>query len=66
VWEKTDYHQPSDTIRPDWNWEGPRAFAAIGLVIGLRLANDVSMPEWLRKSPFNRERGTNEAPPPVP
>jgi Zn-dependent M28 family amino/carboxypeptidase len=65
-WEKTDYHQPTDTIRPEWDWGGPRTLAALGAVMGLRLANSEQMPAWLPKSPFNRERGTNEEPPPEP
>ena len=65
-WEKTDYHQPSDTIRPDWNWDGPRTIAVVGAVMGLRIANSEQMPAWLATSPFNRERGTNEPPPPEP
>lgn len=65
-WEKTDYHQPTDTIRPDWNWDGPRTMAAVGVVIGLRVANSDQMSAWLPGSPFNRERGTNEPPPPEP
>jgi Zn-dependent M28 family amino/carboxypeptidase len=65
-WEKTDYHQPSDVIRPDWNWDGPRTIAMLSVVMGLRIANDEQMPSWLPKSPFNRERGTNEPPPPEP
>ena len=65
-WEKTDYHQPTDIIRPDWNWEGPRTLAALSAVMGLRIANGEQMPSWLPQSPFNRERGTNEPPPPEP
>jgi hypothetical protein len=65
-WEKTDYHQPSDLIRPDWNWDGPRTLAVLGVVMGLRLANSEQMPAWLKTSPFNRERGTNEPAPPEP
>jgi hypothetical protein len=65
-WEKTDYHQPSDIIRPDWNWDGPRTLAVLGVVMGMRLANSEQMPAWVKTSPFNRERGTNEPPPPEP
>ena len=65
-WETTDYHQPTDIIRPDWNWEGPLALASLTAVMGMRIANDEQMPAWLPQSPFNRERGTNEAPPPEP
>ncbi len=66
TWEKTDYHQPTDTVRPDWNWDGPRTMAALGLVLGWRVANSDQMPAWLPTSPFNRERGTKEPAPPEP
>lgn len=65
-WEKTDYHQPTDTVRPAWNWEGPLTIAMVGVVMGLRVANSDQMPEWLPASPFNRERGTNAPAPPEP
>jgi Peptidase family M28 len=65
-WEKTDYHQPTDTIRPDWNWDGPRTIAVVFILMGFRIANDDQSPTWLSSSPFNRERGTNATPPPEP
>jgi hypothetical protein len=65
-WEKTDYHQPTDTIRPEWNWEGPRMIAEVMAIMGLRVANDEKMAAWVSSSPFNRERGTNAEPPPEP
>jgi Zn-dependent M28 family amino/carboxypeptidase len=65
-YEKTRYHQPSDVITSDWNWEGPTGLARLGLVMGLRLANAEAMPAWLHTSPFNRKRGTDEPPPPEP
>ncbi|HLE64112.1 MAG TPA: M28 family peptidase, partial [Pyrinomonadaceae bacterium] len=66
LWEKTDYHQPTDTIRPDWNWDGPKTMASVVVVLGLRVANQDQMPAWFPTSPFNRERGTNQPPPPEP
>jgi hypothetical protein len=66
LWEKTDYHQPTDTIRPDWNWDGPKTMATVGVVLGLRIANQNQMPAWFPTSPFNRERGTSLPPPPEP
>lgn len=66
LWEKTDYHQPTDTIRPEWDWEGPRMIAEVMAIMGHRIANDEKMPSWLATSPFNRERGTNADPPPEP
>ena len=65
-WTKTDYHQPSDVVRPDWDWSGPRTIASVMLVMGLRIANEESMPSWLPSSIFNRERGTDKPAPPEP
>jgi hypothetical protein len=65
-WSKTDYHQPTDIVRPDWDWSGPRTVASVMLVMGLRVANDEAMPSWLPTSVFNRERGTDKPPPPEP
>jgi hypothetical protein len=59
-WMETDYHQPTDIIRPDWHWDGARTVAVIGLVMGLRVANTEAMPAWLQSSPFNR--GAKAAP----
>ncbi|HEY0319813.1 MAG TPA: M20/M25/M40 family metallo-hydrolase [Pyrinomonadaceae bacterium] len=53
-WLETDYHQPTDTVQPNWNWEGPRTSATIGLIIGMRVANAEAMPAWLPGAPFKR------------
>jgi len=65
-WSKTDYHQPTDVVRPDWDWSGPRTIASLMLVMGLRVANEEAMPSWLPASVFNRERGTDKPAPPEP
>ena len=65
-WEKTDYHQPTDIVRPDWDWSGPRTVASVMLVMGVRAANDEAMPAWAPSSIFNRERGTDKPAPPEP
>jgi hypothetical protein len=65
-WEKTDYHQPTDTVRADWDWSGPRTVAGVMLLMGVRAANADSMPEWVPSSIFNRERGTDKPAPPEP
>ena len=65
-WEKTDYHQPTDVVRPDWDWTGPRTVASVMLLMGLRAANDEAMPAWTPGSVFNRERGTDKPAPPEP
>lgn len=63
-WEKTDYHQPSDVIKPDWSWEGAKAVADVMGIMGLRIANADAMPAWLPSSRFGKlERGnTKEIP----
>lgn len=61
--EKTDYHQPTDIIRPDWDWNGARTIAVVGLLSALRVAEADEMPKWLTSSRFNRKRGTNDPPP---
>jgi len=61
--EDTDYHQPTDVIRPEWNWDGARTIAVIGLIVGSRVANTEEMPKWLATSRFNRKRGTSEPAP---
>jgi Zn-dependent M28 family amino/carboxypeptidase len=53
-WLDTEYHQTSDTVKPDWNWEGPRASATVGLIIGMRVADAEAMPAWLPTAPFRR------------
>lgn len=65
-WEKADYHQPTDVVRPDWDWTGPRTMATVMLLMGFRAANDEAMPAWLPSSVFNRERGTDKPPPEEP
>ncbi|HKO45174.1 MAG TPA: M20/M25/M40 family metallo-hydrolase [Pyrinomonadaceae bacterium] len=65
-WSKTDYHQPTDIIRPNWNWDGPRTMAVLGAVMGWRISNNEAMVSWMPNSPFNKVRGTKEDPPPEP
>jgi hypothetical protein len=55
-WLDTDYHSPSDTVKPDWNWTGPQTLAQLGMVIGLRVANAETMPTWKTTSPFSKPR----------
>lgn len=58
TWLNTDYHSPSDTVKPDWNWTGPQTLAQLGMVIGLRVANADAMPAWRPTSQFNKPRST--------
>ena len=60
-WLDTDYHSPSDTVKPDWNWTGPQMLAQVGMIIGLRVANNDAMPTWFPTSPFNKPRNPPKA-----
>lgn len=62
-WLDTDYHSPSDTVQPGWNWTGPQTLAQVGMIIGLRVANNQAMPTWLPTSPFNKPRNLSPAQP---
>lgn len=60
-WQQTDYHQATDIVRPDWNWEGPRALAEIGLIVGLRVANSDTAPAWYPTAPFRRSAAATQS-----
>lgn len=63
-WEKGDYHQPGDTIKPDWAWEGAETVAEIMGIMGWRVSEANAMASWLPTSRFAKiERGnTKEVP----
>ena len=63
-WEKTNYHQPSDTVQSNWSWEGAKTVADVMAIMGLRVSETEKMPEWLGTSRFAKlERGnTKEIP----
>ena len=56
------YHQPSDVVGPEWNWQGVRTAGVFYLIAGLRVANAEKMPAWLPDSKYNGPRGM---PPPA-
>ena len=60
-WEKTDYHQPGDTIKENWAWEGPETVAEIMAVLGWRISESSQMPSWLKTSRFSKyDRGNSK------
>jgi hypothetical protein len=60
-WLKTDYHQPGDTIRSDWVWEGAETVAEVMGVMGWRISETEKMPEWLASGRFGKlERGNTK------
>jgi Zn-dependent M28 family amino/carboxypeptidase len=54
----TDYHAPSDEIKPDWDLSGAVEDAKLMLAVGYRVANADAFPEW---KPGNEFRATREA-----
>ena len=61
AWEKTDYHNPGDTIKPDWEWSGAKTVADVMAIIGWRISESAKMPEWLPSSRFAKlERGNSK------
>jgi hypothetical protein len=61
-WSKTDYHQPTDTVRPEWDWGGARTVASLLLVTGMRVIQADAAPRWLPTSKYQRDSGKKPAP----
>ncbi|HZJ66230.1 MAG TPA: M28 family peptidase [Kofleriaceae bacterium] len=56
AYENHHYHQPSDQIRPDWNFEGMIEDARLGFAVGVRVANADDMPGWTPGDEFEAAR----------
>ena len=54
----TDYHQPSDQIKPDWDLTGAAEDAKLFLAIGYRVAQADKYPEWKPGNEFKAIRDT--------
>jgi Zn-dependent M28 family amino/carboxypeptidase len=61
-WQKTgDYHKPTDTIRPDWAWEGAKTVADVMAILGWRISEAPEMPTWNAAGKFGKlERGNSK------
>ena len=55
-YEEKDYHQPSDELRPDWNFDGMIEDARLGFYAGVVVANDDQMPTWNPGDEFEAAR----------
>jgi Zn-dependent M28 family amino/carboxypeptidase len=51
-----DYHQPSDEMRPTWDYSGAAQQARFTFLIGYRVANTERAPEWNRGDEFEAAR----------
>jgi Zn-dependent M28 family amino/carboxypeptidase len=57
-YEKRDYHQVTDEYHGDWDLSGAVQDAQLDLVVGLRVANAASMPQWTPGDEFEKARKT--------
>ncbi len=55
-YDATDYHKPSDEIKPDWNLMGGVQDLDLYLTIGYRVANAAKFPEWRAGNEFKAIR----------
>jgi Zn-dependent M28 family amino/carboxypeptidase len=54
--EDKHYHQPSDELRDDWNFEGAVEDVQFYFYLGLKLANSQRMPSWKPGDEFEAAR----------
>jgi Zn-dependent M28 family amino/carboxypeptidase len=56
TWEAKHYHQPSDQLTPDWNFDGMVEDARLGFYAGLDVANSPQLPTWNPGNEFEAAR----------
>jgi Zn-dependent M28 family amino/carboxypeptidase len=54
--ENHHYHQPSDELRPDWNFDGMIEDARLGFAVGARVASSDRLPGWTPGDEFEAAR----------
>jgi Zn-dependent M28 family amino/carboxypeptidase len=55
-YEATDYHQPSDEIKPDWDYSGAVEDTQLCFYLGAKVANDTKLPAWNPGDEFEAAR----------
>ena len=53
---ETDYHAPSDQVKPDWDLSGAVEDAQLLFAVGYRVANADTFPEWKPGNEFKAKR----------
>ncbi|MFQ3581393.1 M20/M25/M40 family metallo-hydrolase [Chloracidobacterium validum] len=53
---RRDYHQPTDVIQDDWDFQGAAQHAQFALLIVATIADDPAMPDWLPGEAFQRKK----------
>ena len=56
AWEANQYHQPSDELTGDWNFEGMVEDARLGFHSGWLVAQADEMPQWKPGDEFEAAR----------
>ncbi len=56
AWEAVHYHQPSDHLTDEWNFDGMIDDAVLGFKVGLWLAEQDEMPSWKPGDEFEAAR----------
>jgi Peptidase family M28/PA domain len=56
AWEDAHYHQPSDDLTPDWNFEGAVEDAQLLFLLGTKVADAPRAPEWRPGDEFEAAR----------
>jgi Zn-dependent M28 family amino/carboxypeptidase len=54
--EATDYHQPSDEVKADWNLAGAVEDTQLCFYLGAKVANDPKAPAWNAGDEFEAAR----------
>jgi Zn-dependent M28 family amino/carboxypeptidase len=65
-YEAHDYHQPSDELRPSWNFEGMVEDACFGFFAAVDIAEAPEAPTWVPGDEFERARKPSGAAPSHP
>ncbi|HZM51543.1 MAG TPA: M20/M25/M40 family metallo-hydrolase [Vicinamibacteria bacterium] len=55
-YEETDYHQPSDELRPDWDFSGAVEDTQLLFYLGVKVAEGKNMPSWNPGDEFEAAR----------
>ena len=56
AYERDHYHQPSDELTADWNFDGLVDDARFGFLAGLMIASDDALPVWRSGDEFDSAR----------
>jgi Zn-dependent M28 family amino/carboxypeptidase len=56
AWQEAHYHQPSDDLTPDWNFDGVVEDARLLFLLGVKVANAPRAPVWRPGDEFEAAR----------